>query len=195
MTMTYNDRMNFSDINDVCWLLSAVLDDYVPRQLENFNADTIYDAIQQLKFEGFDITGNSLWAECVYLEIDKVRSKVAEIFSFYNYEEEYNLNFDETEKSVIEQFINDSNDDKFSDGEVFNVFVNGSLDSHIFIRDNYDLEITVLSLLHRETGLLDELEQIGLDVDNINSLADNYIENIKTADYMIEMAKEDRDYE
>lgn len=194
--MNYNNDMNFDDINDVRWLLSAVLDDYVPRQLEGFDSDLIYDAIQQLKFENIAITGNSLFAECCGIAIAKVRSEIQEMASYKDYNDYATFDFDENEKTIIEEYINNckdnGKDNDICEGCIFNVYANGSLDSGIYISvfatEQYELDITALSLIHRETGLLDNLEKCGLDIGNVDSIAHDYITERQ-------QAKDEIDYE
>lgn len=146
--MNTYDFNNNSDCQD---FIALLLDNYLPKQLEDIDAIVLGNAIRSCKENNIELTGNSIYYECCLIATNNLVSRLEDI---KNYEiEDYYEQLNPYEIDCIEDFLN--NTDRFELGNgLIECYCNGSDDSSIWIIENVlsSSEINVMQILNELTN-------------------------------------------
>lgn len=121
---------DFNNKEDCQDFIALLLDNYLPKQLEDIDAIVLGNAIRSCKENNIELTGNSIYYECCLIATNNLVSRLEDI---KNYEiEGYYEQLNPYEIDCIEDFLN--NTDRFELGNgLIECYCNGSLDSTIFL--------------------------------------------------------------
>ena len=149
---------NFNNVEDLKAFIADLLDGYVPTQLDIFDNYTIESAIRSLKENGIELTGNNLFSECVnILNYDISQDIISEI----NNSDAWEVSSDEIK--IIKNF--DLND--FERSNIFDYYANGTLDSHIYMSDDFGYnQLCVLKIIDEHSDVFDMYRnEYDIDID------------------------------
>lgn len=168
------DAYNFDNVNDLKNFVCNLLDGYCPTQLQKLDSDLVYDAIQDLKDNKIELTGNGIYSNAVYFGISKADNQII------NWKEHIDIDeLTEKEIAILEKFAEKIREESgLYNAGIVDYYANGCLDSSVYWGKSIkDEDKYALNILKKHSDIINDLsENISLDLGDLEIDYSNLVE-------------------